>query len=108
MLFLILTLLKEATTKRNLIPVAIAAGIDLTEILNKKDLGCWEWSFLEQLNNRIEEYGLSLPFLFLTILSHFLCYGFSRQKQFLISTQTNIENSFSTKMISQYSKKITL
>ena len=58
--------------KRNLIPVAIAAGIDLTKILDKKALGCWEWSFLDQLNNRIEKYGLSLPFLFLTILSHFL------------------------------------
>ena len=67
-----LDLLKEATTKRNLIPVAIAAGIDLTKILDKKALGCWEWSFLDQLNNRIEKYGPSLPFLFLTILSHFL------------------------------------
>ena len=67
-----LSLLKEATTKHNLIPVAIAAGMDLTKILDKEVLGCWEWSFLEQLNNRIEKYGLSLPFLFLTILSHFL------------------------------------
>lgn len=67
-----LSLLKEATTKHNLIPVAIAAGMDLTKILDKEALGCWEWSFLEQLNNRIEKYGLSLPFLFLTILSHFL------------------------------------
>ena len=65
-------LLKEATSKSNLIPVAITAGIDLTKILDKKALGCWEWSFLERLCNRIEKYGLSLPFLFLTILSHFL------------------------------------
>ena len=68
-----LTLLKEATSKTNLIPLAIAAGIDLTKILNKKALGCWEWSFLDQLRNRIEKYGLSLPFLFFTILEHFLC-----------------------------------
>ena len=67
-----LDLLKEATSRRNLIPVAIAAGIDLTKILDKKALGCWEWSFLDQLNTRVEKYGLSLPFLFLTILSHFL------------------------------------
>ena len=74
-----LDLLREATTKHNLIPVAIAAGIDLTKILDKKALGSWEWSFLEQLNNRIEEYGLSLPFLFLTILSHFLAMASSSE-----------------------------
>ena len=64
--------LKGATFKFNLIPVAIAAGIDLTEILDNKALDQWEWHFLNQLHNRIEKYGLSLPFLFLTILEHFL------------------------------------
>ena len=64
-----LTLLKD---EFNLIPVAIAAGIDLTEILDNKALEHWEWSFLNQLRNRIEKYGLLLPFLFLTILKHFL------------------------------------
>ena len=64
-----LTLLKD---EFNLIPVAIAADIDLTEILNNEALEHWEWSFLNQLRNRIEKYGLLLPFLFLTILKHFL------------------------------------
>ena len=63
-----LTLLKDDP---NLIPVAIAAGIDLKKILDKKD-DYWKWCFLNQLCNRIKEYGLSLPFLFLTILDHFL------------------------------------
>ena len=64
--------LKGATFKFNLIPVAIAAGIDLAEILDNEALNRWEWSFLNQLRNRMEKYGLSLPFLFLTILAHFL------------------------------------
>ena len=64
-----LILLKD---RFNLIPVAIAVGIDLAEILDKEDLAHWEWSFLNQLRNRIEKYGLLLPFLFLTILKHFL------------------------------------
>ena len=53
-----------------LIPVAIAAGIDLKKILDK-ETDHWEWCFLNQLCTRIKEYGLSLPFLFLTILDHF-------------------------------------
>ena len=63
-----LTLLKDDP---NLIPVAIAAGIDLKKILDKK-ADYWKWRFLNQLCNRIKKYGLSLPFLFLTILDHFL------------------------------------
>ena len=65
-------LLKESTLKFDLIPVCIAAGIDLMEILDNEDLDCWEWSFLCLLRNRIKKYGLSLPFIFLTILAHFL------------------------------------
>ena len=64
-----LTLLKD---RSDVIPVAIAAGIDVMEILDKGALEHWEWSFLNQLSDRIEEYGLLLPFLFLTILKHFL------------------------------------
>ena len=65
-------LLKESTLKFDLIPVGIAAGIDLMEILDNEDLDCWEWNFLDLLRNRIKKYGLSLPFIFLTILAHFL------------------------------------
>ena len=65
-------LLKEATSGSNLIPVAIAADIDLTKILDQEDLDCWEWDFFEQLRDRIKEHGLSLPFIFLTILDHFI------------------------------------
>ena len=64
--------LKGATFEFNLHPVGIVAGIDLTEILGNEVLDDWEQSFLNQLRNRIEKYGLSLPFLFLTILDHFL------------------------------------
>ena len=64
--------LKGAPFEVNLIPVSIAAGIDLTEILGNETLEEWEQHFLKQLRNRIKKYGLSLPFLFLTILTHFL------------------------------------
>ena len=97
--------LKGAPFEFNLIPVSIAAGIDLTEILGNKVSEVWEQSFLNQLHNRIETYGLSLPFLFLTILEHFLCMAAS-PKQFLTSIQTDIENSFSAKKLIYLSKKL--
>ena len=67
-----LALLKEVELEFNLIPVGIAVGIDLTEILDNEALDLWEWKFLDQLRNRIMKYKLSLPFLFLTLLSHFI------------------------------------
>ena len=66
-----LSSLKEATFEFNLIPVCIAAGVDLTQILGSKASEEWEQSFLNQLRNRVEKDELSLPFLFLTILAHF-------------------------------------
>lgn len=64
--------LKGAPFEFNLIPLSIGAGIDLTEILGNKISEEWEMLFLDRLHKRIEKYGLSLPFLFLTILDHFL------------------------------------
>ena len=69
--------LKGAPFEFSRIPVSIAAGIDLTKILGNKTLEEWEHCFLNQLRDRIEKYGLSLPFLFLTILEHFLCMAVS-------------------------------
>ena len=63
--------LKGVEFKFNPIPVGIAADIDLTEILDNETLDLWERNFLDQLPKR-EEHRLSLPFLFLTILTHFL------------------------------------
>ena len=63
--------LKGVAFRFNLIPVGIAADIDLTEILDNETLNLWERNFLDQLPKR-EEHRLSLPFLFLTILTHFL------------------------------------
>ena len=64
--------IKGVTFDFNLIPVGIAAGVDSTAILDSGTLNGWEREFLNQLRDRIEKYGLSLPFLFLTILAHFL------------------------------------
>ena len=57
---------------RGLVPVAIASRTDLTTVLNQDALNDWERVFLCQLCDRIEKYGLSLPFVFLTVLAHFL------------------------------------
>ena len=65
--------LKGAPIEFNLIPVSIATGIGLTGILGDKVSKKWEQRLLNQLRNRIGKFGLSLPFLFLTILNHFLC-----------------------------------
>lgn len=64
--------LKGATFEFELQPVGIATSIDLAEILDSKTSEEWEQRLLNQLRKRIEKYGLSLPFLFLTILEHFL------------------------------------
>ena len=64
--------LKGAAFELNLIPVSIAAGIEPSEILGHDTLDNWERSFLNQLCNRIQNNELSLPFLFLTILTHLL------------------------------------
>ena len=64
--------LKGATFNFDICPVSIAIGVDLTEILGNEALESWERGFLYQLHNRIKKYCLSLPFLFLTILEHFL------------------------------------
>ena len=92
--------LKSAPFEFNLIPLSIATGIDLMEILSDKVSEEWEQNFLNQLRNRIETYGLSLPFLFLTILEHFLCIAASpktvsdfdpdRYRKFLFYQETDI------------------
>ena len=63
--------LKESMCEFNLIPVCIAAGIDLTQSLGSQASKEWEQSFLNQLRSRVEKDELSLPFLFLSILAHF-------------------------------------
>lgn len=57
---------------RNPIPICTAAGIDLGQFWSSEVLANWEWSFLSAVLDRRKEHGLSLPFLFLGILKHFL------------------------------------
>ncbi|MBI1928129.1 hypothetical protein HYR99_28275 [Candidatus Poribacteria bacterium] len=54
------------------IPLFIAAGMDISEIRQLETFTDWEGSFLSDILNRQTQYGLSLPFLFLGILKHFL------------------------------------
>ena len=57
---------------RNPIPICTAAGIDIGQFWSSEVLTNWEWSFLSAVLDRRKEHGLSLPFLFLGILKHFL------------------------------------
>ena len=63
---------KDAALNRNLALVAIAAGTDLALFLKENSLIHWQRMFLNQLCSRIQKYGPSLPFIFLTVLAHFL------------------------------------
>ena len=56
----------------NPIPLCTAAGIDLWQFWNSEVLADWEWSFLSAVLNLRKKYDLSLPYLFLGILKHFL------------------------------------
>ena len=58
--------------ENGLVPVAMASGTNLAMVLNHDASDQWERTFLEQLVNRIQRFGLSLPFVFLTVLAHFL------------------------------------
>ena len=56
----------------NPIPLCTAAGIDLGQFWSSEVLADWEWSFLSAVLDLRKKYDLSLPFLFLGILKHFL------------------------------------
>jgi hypothetical protein len=56
----------------NPMPLFIAAGIDFQHHWNQWGLASWENSFLTQILDWRKKYKLSLPFLFMTILKHFL------------------------------------
>ena len=64
---------------KGLVPVVIASGTDLAMVLNHDALDQWEQTFLDQLGSRIKKFGLSLPFVFLTVLAHFLDMAASRK-----------------------------
>ena len=57
---------------RSVVAVAIASASDLLMVLNHNTWNAWERTFICQLNERIGKFGLSLPFVFLTVLAHFL------------------------------------
>jgi hypothetical protein len=67
----ILRLIEEAKIKGNLIPIFLAAKIDLEKYWDKSSLEIWEWEFYKELLKQTRK-GLSLPYIFYTILQHFL------------------------------------
>lgn len=57
---------------RNPLPIYLAAGIRLSEQWAASSLSSWQWSFVEKVSDWRKRRGLALPFLFLSILAHFL------------------------------------
>ena len=55
----------------NCIPSCLAANINLSEYFSFGAFKAWESELYNTLLNRIQKYGLSLPFIYLSFLSHF-------------------------------------
>ena len=53
-------------------PLYLAAGIRFSEMWTESSLSIWQWTFVEKVIDWRKKFGLSLPFLFLSILTHFL------------------------------------
>lgn len=57
--------------KFNCIPSCLAANINLSGYWPKESLKTWEWDLYHRIFSCVSEQGLFLPFLYLTLLSHF-------------------------------------
>jgi len=55
----------------NCIPSCLAANINLLEYYPPDALKKWEWDLYNKMLRRFQEHGLSLPFVYLSLLSHF-------------------------------------
>ena len=56
----------------NVLPILIASGRNVEEYQNLGNLHAWEVNFITRIHAWRTKVGLSLPFLFCSILSHFL------------------------------------
>ncbi|MBN2006731.1 MAG: hypothetical protein JXA21_25480 [Anaerolineae bacterium] len=56
----------------NPIPIYLAVGVDLLEEWKRDSLLSWEWDFIARLATWRTRRDLSLPFLYATVLTHFL------------------------------------
>jgi len=67
----------------NPVPIYLAAGLRLPNKGGYSWLMDWDWDFIEKVRDWRNRHGLSLPFLFTTILTHFLkmvCSSSTRMK----------------------------
>lgn len=55
----------------NCIPSCLAANINLSEYDHPDALKKWEWDLYNKILRRVQGHGLSLPFVYLSFLSHF-------------------------------------
>ncbi len=56
----------------NPVPIYLAAGGHLLDKWDRSSLSNWEWDVVARISKWQTQHGLSLPFLYLTILTHFL------------------------------------
>ena len=57
---------------RTLIPILLGAGINPNHYIDFKSFEKWRKEFINQLYLMVKKVGLSLPFLFMNILKHFI------------------------------------
>ena len=55
----------------NPIPLCIVTNTDLRKYWHDESLSKWEWTLYQTLYDRIQTNGLSLPFVYLSLISHF-------------------------------------
>jgi len=56
----------------NILPILIASEVSLDETWGRESPEGWKWTLVAKINSWRARVGLSLPFLFCSILSHFL------------------------------------
>ncbi len=64
-----------------LIPLFIISGINFYESWNEREIYAWEIQFIQQIRQWSQEIGPSLPYLYMTILKHFVEMVFESSEQ---------------------------
>lgn len=58
--------------KHSIVPILIASGVIVENYWSRKSFRAWEWNFMQKIRSWRSGIGLSLPFLYCTVLTHFL------------------------------------
>lgn len=65
-------MLASSGVDQSIAPMLIASGISLTNYWDQKTFRAWELDFIQRIHSWRNQVGLSLPYLYCTVLTHFL------------------------------------